>query len=292
MKRVLAVLAAAMLLLAACGREGAEDESTLTSESAVPTASAGGGAEATDVPDAAATASAAAGGGATGGGATTAPTSAARTAAPATSDRKPPAEGRANPPTDGTYVYSYSGTASDPFNPSGPPEKFNGELTTQSSHSGSTYTAEITNSEQPGRTTIRTRWSSTKVEMLSLKTESAAGDFGCTFDPPLLIIKFPIKPETFPTQTLKGEGNACNGSLDITIVKKTTQKDATGKSWSVWEVKVKTTLKSGQLTLTQQETRWLSPELGVEIRSNGTSDGKYAAQSFKTTSTSALKKHP
>jgi hypothetical protein len=287
MKKMLAVLAAAMMLLAACGREGTQDESTLTSESSAPTASSDAGA--TDAPGASAQASAAAGAGA---GASTAPSSAARTAAPATSSRAAPAEGRANPPADGTYVYSYNGTASDPFNPSGPPEKFAGELTRTLSHSGTTYTDETTNSEQPGRTTIKTRWTSAKVEMLSLKTESAAGDFGCVFDPPLLITRFPVKPETYPKQTLKGEGNACNGSLEITIVRNTTQKDATGKAWKVWEAKVRTTLKSGQLTLTQNETRWVSPELGVEIRSNGSSDGKYATQSFKTTSTSSLKKHP
>ncbi len=288
MKKILAFLAVSTLLLAACGREAELDGSALATggPTSAPTASAG--AAATDAPKATATARAAAGGGA----ATSAPTSAASTAAPATSERNAPPEGRANTPADGAYVYAYSGTASDPFNPSGPPEKFDGELTSEYSHSGNVYTAEITNSEQPGRTTIRTRWSSAKVEMLSLKTESAAGDFGCTFDPPLLITKFPIKPETYPKQTLRGEGNACDGTLEITVVKKTTQKDATGKTWSVWEVKVKTMLKSGQLTLTQNETRWVSPELGVEVRSNGSSDGKYAAQSFKTTSTSSLKKHP
>jgi hypothetical protein len=287
MKKVLAFLAAAMLLLAACGREGPEDSSALTtSDPSAPTASAD--AVASEAPGAA-TAKASAPAGST---ATTAPGTSAATAAPATSDRTAPAEGRANPPADGTYVYNYSGEASDPFNPAGPPTKFSGELTNEISHSGSTYTAEITNSEQPGRTTIKTRWSAAKVEMLSLQTESAAGDFGCTFNPPLLITKFPIKPETFPTQQLKGEGNACNGSLDITVVRKTTAADATKKSWSVWEVKVKTQIKSGQLTITQNETRYVSPELGVEVKSVGTSDGQYAAQKFKTSSTSTLKRHP
>lgn len=287
MKKAVAVLGAAMLLLAACGREGAEESALATAQSLPPSVSPD--AAATQAPDATASAAAAT----DRGTATTAPTARAQTtAAPRTSTRAAPPAGRANPPADGTYRYTYSGTASDPFNPSGPPERFNGELTTEFSHSGNVYTAEITNSEQAGRTTIRTRWSSVKVEMLSLKTESAAGEFGCTFNPPLVITKFPVKPETYPTQELKGEGNACNGTLDITIVRNTTQKDATGKSWNVWEARVKTTIKSGQLTLTQNETRWVSPELGVEVRSNGSSDGKYAAQSFKTTSTSALKSHP
>src|SRR5262249_26362507 len=163
--------------------------------------------------------------------------------------------------------YAYSGSASDPFNPGAPPQKFSGELDTKYTSNGTTHTAEVTNSENPGRQTTTTRWLADKVEMLSLKTESAAGDFGCTFNPPLVITKFAIKPETFPQQQLKGSGNACDGTLDIQIVRKTTAKDATGRTWSVWQVHVKTTLHSGQLRITQDETRYMSPDLGVEVRS-------------------------
>jgi hypothetical protein len=282
----MALLAAALLLFAACGREGGKDESTLTTSdaSAGPTASAAAGSSA--APGASAGASAAPALGAS------AKPSAVAGATSAPAAVKPPPEGRANPPKDGTYTYAYSGSASDPFNPTAPPSRFSGTLTNEHTHSGSVHTTETTNSETPGRTTIRTRWSTAKVEMLSLKNQSSAGEFGCTFDPPLLITKFPIKPETYPQQQLKGEGNACSGTLDITIVKKETVKDGNGKAWSTWQVKVKTTLKSDQLTITQNETRWIAPELGVEVKTNGASDGKYATQSFKTTSTSALKKYP
>jgi hypothetical protein len=286
MKKALAATALAMLLLSACGREARLDTDTLTAASAEPTASAEAAASA--APGATAEVTASVGP----GGATAAPTSAAATTRPATSGGGAPPEGRANPPADGTYTYAYNGEASDPFNPSGPPTKFSGELTNEISHSGSTYTSELTNSEQAGRTTIKTRWSAAKVEMLSLRTESAAGDFGCTFNPPLVITRFPIKPETYPTQQLKGEGNACDGQLDIQVVRKTTAVDATKKSWPVWEVKVKTHLESGQLKITQNETRYVSPELGVEVKTVGSSDGQYATQKFRTSSTSTLKSHP
>jgi hypothetical protein len=286
MKKGLAFLVVGTLLFAACGRERAINEDALTTSepSAAPTSAANAGESAKPAASAPASAAPA-------GAASAAPSAAAATSAPVAA-AKPPPEGRINAPRDGAYVYSYSGTASDPFNPTAPPQKFNGELTNDSSHSGAVYTSETTNSESPGRTTIRTRWSSARVEMLSLKQETPAGDFSCTFNPPLLIIKFPVKPETYPQQQLKGSGNACNGTLDIQIVNKQTVTDGTGKSWSTWQVKVRNTLKSDQLTVTQNETRWVSPELGTEVRANRTTDGKYAAQSFKTTSTAVLKKHP
>ena len=291
MKKGLAIVAAGVMLFAACGREGAENQSALTAtdSSAVPTASAASDASAVSGSSAAPAAAGAVSGVSADASAQPNATAAAA-AAPAAV--KPPPEGRANPPRDGTYTYAYSGSASDPFNPTAPPSKFNGTLTNDITHSGNVYTSETTNSETPGRTTIRTRHSSVKVEMLSLKTESPAGEFACTFSPPLLITKFPIKPETYPQQPLKGEGNACDGTLDITIVKKETVKDGNGRAWSTWQAKIKTTLNSDQLTITQNETRWVSPDLGVEIRSNGSTEGKYATQRFTTTSTSALKKHP
>jgi len=287
MKRFLTLVAAGVLLFAACGKENANTSDLTGGASSAPTASAMS--EHSAAPGASADAS---GAPVTGGTASSAPaaSSAVRTAPPTT--RSAPAEGRANPPADGAYTYTYAGTASDPTNPAGPPQKFNGTLTNQISHSGSVYTSEVTNSENPGRTTTKTRHSSTKVELLSLKTETAAGDFSCTYNPPLVITKFPIKPETYPQQQMKGSGNACNGTLDITIVRKTTQADATGKSWSVWEVKVKTTLKSQQLTINQNETRFVSPELGVEVKSTGSSMGTYGPYKFTTNTTSTLKKHP
>jgi hypothetical protein len=61
---------------------------------------------------------------------------------------------------------------------------------------------------------------------------------------------------------------------------------------SDWRVKVKTTVKSERLTVTQDETRWISPDLGIEVRSNGSSKATFGTQNFTSTSTSALKSHP
>jgi hypothetical protein len=286
MKKAITTVAILALLFAACGREGGkEDTLTQSGASAAPTATAKSGAvastaspgatdEVTDAP----------------GGATARPAAtAAATSGPA---RTAPPEGRSNPPKDGTYVYAYKGEASDPFNPAAPPQKFSGELNNDISHEGNVYTSETTNSESAGRTTLRTRYSTSKVELLSFKVESQGGDFGCTFNPPLLITKFPIKPETYPKQNYAGEGNACDGSLEVQIIGKETVKDATGKAWSTWKAHVRTTFKSDQLDITQDENRWVSPELGIEIKTIGTTKGKFATTNFDAKNDSVLKSHP
>lgn len=284
MKKGLALIALVVLLFAACGKEGDGEGTTLAGGDATtaPTSSS--------APESAG--KSAAPGASTKAGESSAKPAASSAAAPSNAPAPKAPEGGSNRPKDGAYVYAVDGTATDPFNPAAPPQKYKGEQTNTVSHSGDVYTTETTTSEQPGRTTIRTKWASDKVTMLSLKSETSGGDFSCTFNPPLTITKFPVKPETFPTQQLKGQGNACNGTLDITIVKKETTKDANGRSWSAWQVKVKLTIKSDQFTLTTNETRWVSPELGAEIRSNGAADGQFGPTKFKSTSVSALKKHP
>ena len=283
MRKSLAAIVCGVLVFAACGREGPATQDTLAT------------AEPLESPLETEEATATVSPGATAPGATTAPIATARATTPAgTAATKAPAAkpppGRFNTPQDGAYVYNYSGTRSDPF--AGGEEKFSGELTNEVTHSGNVLTTESTNSESPGRTTIRTRWSDTKVEMLSLKTESQGGDFSCTFDPPLIIAKFPVKAETYPKQELKGEGNACNGTLEITFERQEAAKDGTGRSWNTWRVRVKTTVKSDQLTITQNETRWIAPELGTEVRSTGSSQATFGAQKFTQNSTAALKSHP
>ena len=280
-KRPLIAVAALLLLVAACGREG-----PLTSELAAGTATPA----ATSTPAATATAT----------GAPQATSTAAASAAPggagAAATAKPASQGGVNTPKDGRYVYRYKGEQTDPFNPTAGPQQFDGELTVESSHSGNVYTAEQTNTESPGRVTTRTRWEPTRILLLSFKTETAGGDFNCTYDPPILIAKVPFHPEKFPTQNTKGSGNACDGKFDINVERMETVKDATGRSWSTWRVHVVFTVGNEQFTNTTDQIQWFSPDLGLEIRTQETSKGEVrtpgGSQKFGGTSNSVLKSHP
>jgi hypothetical protein len=278
-KRGLIAVVAFLLLAAACGKEGGS-EANLAVEGATATPST-----TSKAPQASATASAAAGGAAT-------PAPGAQTGQTETAAKPPPAaQGGVNTPKDGRYVYDYKGESTSPFNPGGP-QKFQGELTIDVSHQGSVYQNEETTTVQPGRVTTRTRWESNRILLLYVKVESQGGDFSCEFDPPLLIAKIPIKPETFPTQDFKGKGNACNGKLDITVVGKEPAKDASGRSWSTWRVRVRTQTNTDQGSQSSDETRWFSPDLGAEIRTQGTFKTQFGASKFEGNATSVLKRHP
>lgn len=287
-KRAVIAAVALLLLAAGCGQEG----------TIIPDLTAGRG---TPAPDAAATPHASPGATATAAaGATPTPAPGQATAAPTgasqTQPTKPAAEGGVNTPKDGSYVYTYSGESDDPFNPAAPPQRFDGELTVEISHEGNVYTSEQTNTETPGRFTTRTRWETDRILLLSFKTETSGGDFSCTFDPPLLVAKIPIRPETFPTQNFKGTGNACEGKLDITVEGQETVKDATGRSWDTWRARIRLQAGNEQFTNTTDQKQWLSPELGVEVRTDGTSHGEIrtagGSQTFDGKATSALKRHP
>lgn len=285
-KRPVIAVAALLILAAGCGQEG----------TIIPDLTAGRGTPApgaTNAPEASPGATTAADATATpaAGQATSAPTT-----APQAQTTKPAAEGGVNAPKDGSYVYTYSGESDDPFNPTAPPQKFDGELTVDISHQGNVYTSEQTNTETPGRFTTRTRWEADRILLLSFKTETSGGDFSCTFDPPLLIAKIPIRPETFPTQNFKGTGNACQGKLDITVEGQETVKDATGRSWETWRARIRLQAGNEQFTNTTDQKQWLSPELGVEVRTDGTSHGEIrtagGSQTFDGKAASALKRHP
>jgi hypothetical protein len=288
MKKSLAALATVVMLFAACGKEGTT-ENILTAGESSPTPSASAAADAAESaqPDATATAAAA----------TDEPTATQASGTSATSaPAKPAPAGKSQPPKNGRYVYSYSGKATDPANPAGGQQSYNGELYNEISHSGNVYTLESTNSESAGRSIVKTRWTDTRVEFLEIKIETQIGTFGCKFNPALVITKFPIKPETYPTQNFKGEGNACDGKLDITIEAKETVKDAAGKAFETWRAKVNTEIKSDSLSIVQKETRWASPDLGVEIRSVGSQNGEVKSGAFQSkfsgTSNSVLKQRP
>jgi hypothetical protein len=206
--------------------------------------------------------------------------------------------GGISPPKDGKYVYRLDGEATNPFTPASPPQKFSNETLTKTvSHSGNVITTEQSSSVSAGRSTQKVRWESNRILLLYIKAETPQGEYTCTFDPPLLITKFPLRAETIPTQNFKGQGNACSGKLDITVERQESAKDATGRSWSAWKVHVQTEGNSAQFTQKSDDTRWVVPVLGlVEVHTQGTTDlsikGAGGTQNSHGSQQTALKSYP
>lgn len=286
MRKALILVFALLLLGAACGGED-EAELTTTEGTSEPGATETAAPEGTPKPGG--TSSGGSGGQATGG-------SAQQTSAPV----QPAPEGKINRPRAGTYVYDLDGQASDPLNPAAPPQNYpeDAEETREISASGDVYTTETANSERPGVTTVRTKYESIRILLVSFKNESALGDFSCTLQPPIEIAHIPPKVEKLPTQTAtcKEDDNA-SGKVDINVVGKETVKDSKGKSWSTWKALVRIEINSDDVSLVQDETRWVSPDLGVDVKSQGKGNGEFktpagASAKFSSEDTKTLKRYP
>lgn len=277
-----------VLFAAACG--GGKKESALTTNQSG-TAASPGAAASSSKPGATAAASKSASKSPAG------TTASKTTGSSATSGGTAPAKvvaGGYSPPKDGSYVYRLDGEATNPFNPAAAPQKFSNETLTQKvSHSGNVITTVQTTSTQAGSTTQKLRWETTRIVLLYVDAQTAQGDYSCTFDPPLVIAHFPVHPETIPTQPFKGQGNACNGKLDITIERQEAAKDNNGRSWTAWRVRVRTQTTVGQFAQSSDETRWVAPAIGAMVRSQGTT--QYTIQGTgggHGSETAALKSYP
>jgi hypothetical protein len=212
--------------------------------------------------------------------------------------------GGANIPKAGNYLYVSSGSAQGATDPQ-PRTYENRETTIQYSDpkpvEGGTEITAKSGTEQGSQTTTN-RWEKTRVLLLSIKIVSPQGNIECKYNTSsggLEILRFPIKAEKFPQQSWSNE--SCSGTHDQEILG---QEDVTaaGKTWKAWKVKIhdvqKFTIASGPggvpatFDATIDRTILLIPDLGVEGKSDGTTDGSGGGQSFKSSNKSELKSYP
>jgi hypothetical protein len=171
-------------------------------------------------------------------------------------------------PKEGKYVYDFSGQVLDPADPSATPRRTSGARRTHEiDHNGAVTKQTETSTASPATTIVRTRWESARVAQLSVRTEIDDTSSGCIFDPPLDVLHIPIRAEKFPRQQIKGGGSSCGGTYDLTVNGPEKVEDATGRSWDTWKITIETHTTSGNSDAT--EIRWISPELGKEIRIEG-----------------------
>jgi len=283
MRKPLLLALTLLLVMGACSKSK-EGNLTLGGTSASPGATAATGGTATSAPKTSAKA---------GGTKPAATTSSSGTKGGSQSTPKPAPAGGSNTPKDGSYGYTVSGTATNPQ--TGQPSNYSNQtVTAKISHKGDVYSTE--QSSNQGTNTSKDQWTSTKVLFLSVSISSPYGTFSCTYKPPLTIAKFPTKPETFPQQQLSGSGNACGGTLDIQVLRKENVADATGHSWSSWviHVKINSSFKYNGQTITTKsdEMRWVSPDLGVQVKSVADTESDTPFGKAKGHATSLLKSHP
>lgn len=202
------------------------------------------------------------------------------------------AAGEITPPEPGTYVYEISGRSLDPDDPERVLNSVDRvELIEEVTADGDTFTSEITTEGSPGVVTrIETRWERDRLLLVSSDTESEAGGSTCAFEPPVTVTRIPIRAGDLPTQTWETEG--CSGSIDVSVVGRATAPDATGQRWETWKLEVRTETSAPGVSTVETETRWLSPELGKEIRSERVAEGERGERRFHNVTQTALRSHP
>lgn len=203
--------------------------------------------------------------------------------------------GEITPPQPGTYVYDLTASSIDPDDPDAPDRRVEGEQSETISVEGDVYSSEITIEGNPGFVTvIRTRWEERSVLLLSSETTTPDASSRCTFEPPVEIVHLPTREERFPTQEWDGPG--CQGRTDITVLGAQTVRDATGRAWATWKFEVRTETTSPGGSVVETETRWLSPELGRDVRTDRIADGERSSPTgtrrFHNATQTVLKSNP
>jgi hypothetical protein len=287
--RIIALFTALFVLFAACG---GGDETSRTGAQASPTAGPAG-----ENGDAAGETGDAPSGDAGDGGTSSGDTGSSADTASATPppQGEPPLaapEGTVNRPRPGTYLYDLEGSERSPFcpNPDGCPYGPDAQVDHDLDVDDQVYTVVVTTSEGGGRMTTRTRWEDARVLLLSTRTVTPVGTFGCEFNPPVEIARFPVKTEAFGPQQWSGEN--CEGTTTIEVIGQEDATDANGKVWTTWKVHQRTEYRFGDVSGVLEGDVWTSPDLGYSIRSDTRNEGTFQSQPISSHQITLLKRHP
>ncbi|HVL81376.1 MAG TPA: hypothetical protein VM840_07285 [Actinomycetota bacterium] len=199
--------------------------------------------------------------------------------------------GTSNRPRLGDYTYDLSGATTSPIDPAGRsyPEGSTQRVIVQAD--GDVYSAHTPGvGAAASSSTTRVRWSGDGVRLLSMRLDIAGRGYECTYDPPIQILRFPIRAESYPAQT--GRGRDCETTVEIRLTGREDVSVPSG-TWSSWRIETKVDYRFGtQLQGTATGTNWYSPDLGFEVRGERQNSGTYQGQPFNSTANTALRAHP
>lgn len=179
--------------------------------------------------------------------------------------------GKINAPANGEYSYEYSTEDTNAATPQATPRrsKPDAQLHRTVSRDGDVIETADQSTEGPAVATIRQKLESDGLFDLGAKIVAGKNQSSCDYESPLLNIRFPLKAGSYPKQAFTGKGNSCAGERTIKVVGKEVVKDANGLAWSTWRIEIDTTVRGTGLTKVNHDTRWYSPDLGEDIKFDG-----------------------
>lgn len=288
-RRFLPLLLVLTLGLAACG--GDDDTDRTAARDATPTPDATGTTDAT-TPDP----DGADGGGEPGGAATPAPGGGADGDTPQTTPApvEPAPEGRLNRPRAGRYLYDLEGSRSGPGTVGDQPYADGARVTIDLSVQGDVYTARSSTNQEQGATTNRNRFDAEGVVLEYTRLDSPFTSFECTYQPPVRILRYPLRAEAYPKQEWSNAD--CSGSVQIRITGRA-DVQAAGRTWTTWVVETVTDYRFGTSVEGRMEgTTWYAPDLGTAVRNDMRNQGTFrstgSSQPFSSHQITTLLQHP
>ncbi len=207
---------------------------------------------------------------------------------------EPAPEGRLNRPRAGRYLYDLEGSRSGPGTVSEQPYGDGARVTIDVSAEGDVYTARSSTNQEQGATTNRTRFDAEGVLLEYTRLDSPFASFECTYTPPVRILRYPLKAETYPAQ--EWSNSDCSGSVDIRVTGQA-EIQAAGRTWTTWVVESVTDYRFGTSVEGRMEgTTWYAPDLGTAVRNDMRNQGTFtstgSSQSFSSHQVTTLLQHP
>jgi hypothetical protein len=206
-------------------------------------------------------------------------------------------EGELNRPKSGTYYYDYESESLNAAVPDATParSKPDAQLARKIGYKGEDGMAvgERT-TEGPAVAESSYVWEDDRLieGSFSLRTDDATNT--CTYEKPIEVLRFPLKAGSYGPQSAEGEGDACGGTRTIEVVGEKSIGDANGTAWPVWHIRITTTSESNGLAVERVDQRWLSADLGTDVRYE--TSAKYinpdGGTSATSESTAVLKTYP
>jgi hypothetical protein len=103
------------------------------------------------------------------------------------------------------------------------------------------------------------RWDESGIARLSSTAPGSPSP--CAYNPPVVLVRFPLAVVTLPTQTWSGPG--CSGSLEVTVSGEESVKDAVGRIWRAW--RIQRVHREADGTEKLQVVSWFAPQIGIEV---------------------------
>lgn len=179
-------------------------------------------------------------------------------------------ESRQRYPSKARMVVEYVGKDEDPEE-SGP------QFTTRTTWNFAQDTLVTTTQWEPGR-------------VLLLYTNLLSdGEHRCVYEPPVEILRLPIQAQVLPAQPW--EGAECSGEIQVSVLRKESV-SAAGRRWEAWKVRQVMRYVMGDLEGTRDDTIWISPDLGVELKIERKADVTRSGDRLRMRQTMLLKEYP